>query len=128
MAWLKQKQVRILSTEAFQESKSFYTPKIGKSDELHPLLFKMSPGQVSTVFSIRQVLVVAKLLEKISPSKPWASEKEAFIKQWKSEQRQTWLEDYLRIYLKDKTKKINADFMKRLDISSLRQMISTSKQ
>ena len=124
MAWLKQKQVRILSTEAFQESKSFYTPKIGKSDDLHPLLFKMSPGQVSAIFSIRQVLVVAKLLEKTLPSKPWASEKEAFIKQWKLEQRQTWLEDYLRTYLKDKTKKINAELINQLDIGPLRQMIS----
>ena len=84
----------------------------------------MSPGQVSAIFSIRQVLVVAKLLEKTLPSKPWASEKEAFIKQWKLEQRQTWLEDYLRTYLKDKTKKINAELINQLDIGPLRQMIS----
>jgi hypothetical protein len=123
ITWLKQRQVRVQMTEPFQESKSFYTPKIGKSDDLHPLLFKMKPGQVSGVFSIRQVLVVAKLLEKIPPSKPWASEKSAFIKQWQSEQRQTWLEDYLRIFLKDKPKKINLELMKNLDISPLRQMI-----
>ncbi len=118
-AWLKQKQARLILTESFKQSPSHYTPKLGKSDPLHDLLFQMQVGQTSQIYPIRQVLVIAKIIEYQTPLYPWTQMRESFSEKWRTEKQKSFIEQYLNDFLKDKKKAIHPKYASLLPIPQI---------
>jgi hypothetical protein len=108
--WLKQKQGRLILTESFKQSPSHYTPKLGKSDPLHTLLFQMKVGQTSQIYPIRQVFAIAKLIEYQPPVYSWDQMRTSFSEKWRNEKHKSFIEQYLNEYLKDKKKAIHPQY------------------
>ncbi len=104
-SWLKAKRIRSAETKRFCRTNLQRVPTIGLAPEFARAVFGLTTeNPVSTQLTVRQDYVVARLLERSTPTDAqWDKTKDAYTESWRSAKGPLIVKEWLNEYLKTVT-------------------------
>lgn len=118
--WGRSRRIRVSAPAPFFASTQNVVPTVGLSPELHKAIIDAEVGALVPPIHVRQHYVIARIVGRTKRDKPWAEERDHFMKTWRRERTPQLLDEWLTRTLKDAPRWISTPKLKTVRIQRLK--------